>query len=532
VVCSFNGARTIRDTLDGLMNLNYPDFEVIVVNDGSTDQTADIVAEYEVRSIATENRGLSNARNTGWQAASGEIVAFIDDDAFPDPCWLKFLASALQSPDYGAAGGLSPAPPGGGTVADCVANAPGRPVHVLLTDRQAEHIPGCNMAFRRGVLEAIGGFDPKFRAAGDDVDVCWRVQQHGWKIAYHAGALNWHHCRNSLKAYWKQQMGYGKAEALLEEKWPEKYNALGHLSWEGRVYGKGLTETIPSGRWRIYHGQWGSAPFQSIYAPAQGVLSAMPLMPEWFFVVGLLAVFSMLGLAWSPLLWAAPLLALSIGLPLVMAVASASMAEFPTRWPKRWQQARLHGILALLHLTQPPVRLLGRLRHGLTPWRKKAGNGKAAKGQPGRSFSLWSQHWRSPGEWIRKLDSALKADGAAVIPGGDFDSWDLEVRGGMFGRARILMAHEEHGEGRQQLRFIARTPVPVWTVGFALLFLVPGSLAMLDGAYLVGGLLGLMAALVFLRSRREASISLLAFQSAILDLEESIRNGAREIPGE
>jgi hypothetical protein len=94
------------------------------------------------------------------------------------------------------------------------------------------------------------------------------------------------------------------------------------------------------------------------------------------------------------------------------------------------------------------------------------------------------------------------------------------------------MAHEDHGEGRQQLRFIARTPVPVWTVGFAMLFLVPGSLALFDGAYLVGGLLGLMAAFVFLRSRREASISLLAFQSAILDLEESIRNGAREIPGE
>ena len=65
--------------------------------------------------------------------------------------------------------------------------------------------------------------------------------------------MDWHHRRNSLKMYWRQQQGYGKAEALLEEKWPEKYNAAGHFSWSGRLYGKGLTEALrlelkPSGQ--------------------------------------------------------------------------------------------------------------------------------------------------------------------------------------------------------------------------------------------------------------------------------------------
>src|SRR5204863_144550 len=76
-------------------------------------------------------------------------------------------------------GGPNSGPPGDGPIAECVARAPGGPVHVLVTDREAEHIPGCNMGFRKSCLEAIGGFDPQFRTAGDDVDVCWRLQERG-----------------------------------------------------------------------------------------------------------------------------------------------------------------------------------------------------------------------------------------------------------------------------------------------------------------------------------------------------------------
>src|SRR5438552_14114707 len=75
VVCTYNGGKVIRDCLKGLRNLDYPDFEVIVVNDGSTDNTAAVLSEYDVRVITTENRGLSNARNTGMEAVTGETVA-------------------------------------------------------------------------------------------------------------------------------------------------------------------------------------------------------------------------------------------------------------------------------------------------------------------------------------------------------------------------------------------------------------------------------------------------------------------------
>jgi hypothetical protein len=76
----------------------------------------------------------------------------------------------------------------------------------------------------------------------------------------------WHHRRKSIAAYWKQQKGYAKAESLLADKWPQKYNSSGHLSWNGRLYGRGIVDFFLT-RPRIYYGTWGTALFQSVYKP-------------------------------------------------------------------------------------------------------------------------------------------------------------------------------------------------------------------------------------------------------------------------
>ena len=78
----------------------------------------------------------------------------------------------------------------------------------------------------------------------------------------------WHHRRNSRRAYWRQQHGYGKAEALLEQKWPERYNAAGHLAWSGRLYGRGFASPIPLGRAACTAASGDRAAFQSLYEPA------------------------------------------------------------------------------------------------------------------------------------------------------------------------------------------------------------------------------------------------------------------------
>jgi GT2 family glycosyltransferase len=524
VVCSYNGARTIRDTLEGLTGLSYPNYDVIVVNDGSTDDTPAIAGAYDVKLISTENRGLSNARNTGWQAASGEIVAYIDDDAYPDPHWLHYLAWTFMHTDYVGVGGPNIAPPGDGPIADCVANAPGGPVHVLLTDTEAEHIPGCNMAFRRNALLAINGFDPRYRAAGDDVDVCWRLQQNGGKIGFHAAAVDWHHRRNSVKTYWKQQQGYGKAEALLEEKWPEKYNTAGHFSWSGRLYGKGLTEALRFSSARVYGGPWGSALFQSIYQPATGVLASLPLMPEWFLITGLLGLLSLLGLAWSPLLWFTPLFVLGLAAPVVQAIKSAGKAEFPTPRPDPKQRFGLRVLTAVLHIMQPAARLTGRLRHGLTPWRQRIT--AAPQWRWSYDGTLWSEQWRTPEAWLQSLAERLRQRRVPVLTGGEFDTWDLELHGGLLGGVRTLMALEEHGAGRQLLRFRVWPKLALPGTVLTALSGVLAIAAVLDGAWIVAAVLALGGGALLARALQEYAVAASALYASVPEIHPADRGAS------
>ena len=489
VVCSYNGAATIRDTLEGLARVDYQNFEVIVVDDGSTDATAEIARGYDVTLLSTPNHGLGAARNVGLEAATGEIVAYLDDDAYPDPQWLTYLALALRSPDWCGVGGPNLLPPEDGEIAECVGNAPGGPAHVLLSDRAAEHIPGCNMAFRKSWLEAVGGFDPRFRNAGDDVDVCWSLQARGGTLGFHPAAVVWHHRRASLVRYWKQQVGYGKAEALLAAKWPQKYNSAGHIPWSGRIYGRGLTLPLFAGSGRVYQGIWGSAPFQSLYQPAPGRLLSLTLLPEWYLLVAFLAGLAALTPAWAPLRVALPLALVAAAAVLLQALRSAAGAKLRRDGRSRAELLRLRAIVAWLHLVQPAARLWGRLRHGLDPWRLRMLS-RWTFPRPQR-ISVWSERWRSAEEWLGELEEALRRTPALVRQGGDFDPWDLSVIGGPFGRARARMAVEEHGGGRQYLRFrvwpaVRRAPLLLFVAALA-------AAALFDQAWLAGGVLSAAA---------------------------------------
>src|SRR5262249_26358474 len=249
-----------------------------------------------VKLVTTENRGLSRARNTGIQTATGELVAFIDDDAYPDSLWLKHLVLSLAEGDCVGVGGPNLPPPSSDWRTMAMGQVPGGPNPVLISDRTAEHIPGCNMMFRKESLVEIDGFDPIFKNAGDDVDLCWRLLDNGGVIGYSPAALVWHHRRGSVRQYWKQQMGYGKAEALLEKKWPNKYNSFGQMKWAGRIYGRGVPLDFASlFTGQVYHGAWGSAPYQALYEP-RGSFWSLLLMPEWYLVTGTLGLLFLLTL--------------------------------------------------------------------------------------------------------------------------------------------------------------------------------------------------------------------------------------------
>ena len=244
VVCAYNADRTMDACLESLRTMSYPNYEVVVVNDGSTDRTLEISQEHERRYAADPdaprfilidqpNKGLSVARNVGAEAGNGEIIAYTDSDCVPDPDWLSFLVYRFVRSGFVAVGGPNFPPPEPSLVPAAVAVSPGGPTHVLLDDEVAEHIPGCNMAFTKEALHELNGFEPIFAAAGDDVDFCWRLQNRGHPVGFSAAATVWHYRRNTVNAYLKQQMGYGKAEALLYFKHPYRFNLLGQSRWLG-----------------------------------------------------------------------------------------------------------------------------------------------------------------------------------------------------------------------------------------------------------------------------------------------------------
>src|SRR5688572_14078902 len=512
VICSYNGGRTIAETLEAVCKLEYPEFETIVVDDGSTDDTADIARRFGVRLIMTENNGLSHARNTGLEAARGEVIAYLDDDAHPDPHWLTYLAAAFLHSTHAAVGGPNLPPQGDGLVADCVAVAPGGPMHVLYTDTEAEHIPGCNMAIRKSALIAIGGFDPQFRVAGDDVDVCWRLQQRGMTLGFCPAAMVWHHRRNSIRAYWKQQRGYGRAEAMLEQKWPEKYNTAGHITWGGKLYSDARKRRLITGRGRILFGQWGTGAFQSLYEPSPGKLRSLPLMPEWYLLTAALAVLTLLGLLWPALLWASVALAAAWGLLIGDASIAAAEATFHpalTRGERRKRQA----LTVLLHLLQPLARLKGRLDEGLSPWRRRGLGG--VRIPRFETVSKWSEHWRSAESRLKGVEEMLRKSKVVVMRGGDFDRWDLEVRAGLLGGVRVLMGIEEHGKGRQMVRLRIWPKMSHWFSGFVAVFAALSLAALESGAEVTALILSTVVIAVVIQALHEYGIGQAATCHAI-----------------
>ncbi len=482
VVCTYNGSRTLVETLEALKGMSYPNYEVVVVNDGSTDSVPELLKPFEedpiFNVIHKENGGLSTARNRGMWSATGEIVAYIDDDAYPGPGWLFFIAHHMMTTDHAAVGGPNIPPWGDGLVGEVVAHSPGGPNHVLYSDQIAEHIPGCNMAYRRDALIEVGGCDERFRIAGDDVDLCWRIQQNGGVIGFHAGATVFHHRRLQLRGYLKQQQNYGRAEAMLEQKWPNKYNKLGHIVWHGRIYGTGFTLPIFLRRQRVYHGVWGSEAYQSAIPRHPNYFQSIMLMPEWYLIVGLLLLIGLPAIFWKPMLFLLPMMLLTVGAPLLQAGLTAWRAEL-RETDGRARRICCRLLIMSFHILQPMVRLKGRIAGGLMIWRCTRWRWWDWPIVVKRV--IWSEDWAPAEDRLERLEMEIRAMGASCFRGTPVDRWDIEVRGGFFGHYRLRMMVEEHGSGKQLTRLIGRPRMAAHIPLFLTLFIASAVIALYAG---------------------------------------------------
>lgn len=444
VVASYNGAKTLQTCLESLTRLKYPDYEVILVDDGSTDCTQEIAAEFPtVRNIRQANLGLSAARNAGIRAATGEIVAFTDSDCRADEDWLFYLVSAFLRSDFVAIGGHNFLPPEDSATAAAVLVSPGGPAHVMVSDREAEHVPGCNMAFYKWALEQIHGFDPVFRKAGDDVDVCWRLMELGYRIGFSPAAFVWHYRRSTVKAYLKQQAGYGEAEALLAQKHPEYFNALGGGVWRGRIYTAGLPGLLLQSP-VVYHGVFGTGFFQKMYArqPSFAAMVCTSLQFHVFVTLPLLLV----GLRWTALLPVAVGALLSSLTVCVIAAAQAPLA-------KDRQRAWSRPLIAALFFLQPLVRGWAFYKQRIGMARPDTRRQFAVEGgRPVRSLNFWSTRGFDRLRFIRHVEQRLSTVGWYFRPDSGWDDFDFEIRTQRWATAQLITAEEELSRGRRFLR--------------------------------------------------------------------------------
>jgi hypothetical protein len=172
-------------------------------------------------------------------------------------------------------------------------------------------------------------------------------------------------------------------------------------------------------------------------------------MPEWYFLLFVLCAMVLLGFSWPPLFWLAPLLVFGVGSTLIQAAQGGDKASFHPEPASAFRRICLQLLVAWFHLVQPAARLVGRIQHGLGPWHWR----RLTRTVPARRvLSFWCEEWQPNEARLADIEQSVHRIEASALRGGDFDGWDLEIRGGLFGCVRSLAMVEEHGAGKQLFR--------------------------------------------------------------------------------
>ena len=231
VVPVLNGQDTIGACLDSILELDYPTFEVIVVDDGSTDKTSEIITSYPVKKAFGKHAGAYGARNFGIGIATGEIVAFTDSDCVVSKEWLKKLVKAYASDLVGGVGGLVLPQRAESTVGKFVSLSP---QEIFQSSRRVElpqreslfmtsGLGSGNMSFRRRVLGELKGFAGDMVKCGD-YELSWRVQRAGYQLVYEPEAVTYHKPRSTLSKLVVQLFEFGMSQPELLKKQQDGYS--------------------------------------------------------------------------------------------------------------------------------------------------------------------------------------------------------------------------------------------------------------------------------------------------------------------
>lgn len=221
VVIVHNNPR-IKDCLNSLINQTFSlqKWELIVVDNASTDKTPQIIQQYPVKLLTEATKGMGWARNKGLSEAKGKYTVFIDADCVAESDWLEQLLRGFVDEKIGAIGGKILKQTSSNVferaTRDVVIGQQTKPQYLPMFS--APYVVTGNVAYRTDVLRQIEGFDP-ILFSGADVDISWRIAIAGYKIVTRPQAVVYHANQSSSIQYFRQFYRYGLGHAELYKKY-------------------------------------------------------------------------------------------------------------------------------------------------------------------------------------------------------------------------------------------------------------------------------------------------------------------------
>jgi len=219
VIPAYNSQSTITLLIEICLNQSVKS-EIIIVDDGSTDGTGEIVKKYPVKYIYQENLGPAKARNTGWKNAKGEIILFTDSDCIPEKDWIEKHIRHYANPKVAGVGGSYDIANSNSLLARCI--------HEEIIQRHlwisedTDYLGSFNLSYRRKVLEKLNGFNEFFKqASGEDNELSYRAKKAGYKLIFDKDIKVAHYHQTNLFKYLQEQYHHGFWRAKLYKIYPD-----------------------------------------------------------------------------------------------------------------------------------------------------------------------------------------------------------------------------------------------------------------------------------------------------------------------
>lgn len=224
IVPVYNGAHTVGETVESLLHQTHVPHQIIIVDDGSTDATLEVLKRYSSRIIiiSKKNGGPASARNCGIRLTTSEYIAFTDSDCIPKIDWLAELIKGFANSEAVGVGGKVWGADVG-LICEYIDSIGSLNPITIKDSTEIHSFATANVCFRRDVLFEAGLFDERFKKpGGEDTELCIRIRALGYKFGIAEEAIVLHHHRQTVMSFLRTVANYGEGNYLLGKTWPEE----------------------------------------------------------------------------------------------------------------------------------------------------------------------------------------------------------------------------------------------------------------------------------------------------------------------